>query len=305
MRKCLDSCVNQDIPKDQYEIIAVNDGSPDNCQSILEEYEREYDNVRILKQENQGLSKARNNGLDIAKGDYVWFVDSDDWIEENCLSEIIAKLDNSPDILQIQYCNAYDNGKIQTVPITIWNGILDGRTLTKHGGLPEPAQFTIYNKKFLNTNNLRFYPGIYHEDCEFKFRCVWFASKCKSLDKVVYYYLQRTEGSISKNFKVKNAEDYLFVINRIIDFIREYQIEGRAKSALCAKIGIYLNMIFKGSSSLSLPDRKKIVDLLIQCTEYHRYLIQSVSIKHRFEGYMFKLSPRMCSTVMMRVYSIR
>lgn len=148
LRKCLDSCVNQDIPKDQYEIIAVNDGSPDNCQSILEEYEREYDNVRILKQENQGLSKARNNGLDIAKGDYVWFVDSDDWIEENCLSEIIAKLDNSPDILQIQYCNAYDNGKIQTVPITIWNGILDGRTLTKHGGLPEPAQFTIYNKNF-------------------------------------------------------------------------------------------------------------------------------------------------------------
>lgn len=82
LRQCLESCLSQDVPKSQYEVIIVNDGSPDNSQAIIDEYSSKYDNVRVLKKKNGGLSSARNAGLNIASGDYIWFVDSDDWVAD-------------------------------------------------------------------------------------------------------------------------------------------------------------------------------------------------------------------------------
>lgn len=82
------SCVNKNIPKKEYEIIIVNDGSPDGSQAIAEQYVEKYSNIKLINQENGGLSVARNNGLKVAQGKYVWYVDSDDWIAENCLLDI-------------------------------------------------------------------------------------------------------------------------------------------------------------------------------------------------------------------------
>ena len=103
LAKCILSCENQNISKKEYEIICVNDGSLDSSAIIAEEIAKQYNNIIIINQENQGLSVARNTGLSNAKGDYVWFVDSDDWIEENCLRRIVSKLSNNLDVLQLQY----------------------------------------------------------------------------------------------------------------------------------------------------------------------------------------------------------
>ena len=83
VEKCIRSCENQDIPKENYEVIVVNDGSPDGSLAIVERLANEFSNIKVINQENKGLSMARNTGLEAAKGEYVWFVDSDDWIEEN------------------------------------------------------------------------------------------------------------------------------------------------------------------------------------------------------------------------------
>jgi len=85
---CLDSLLSQNMDKSEYEIICVNDGSPDNSQKILEKYAAENNNITVLSQENAGPAKARNKGIAIAKGDYIWFVDSDDFIARNCLKTI-------------------------------------------------------------------------------------------------------------------------------------------------------------------------------------------------------------------------
>ena len=73
--KCLDSCLNQDLPKDEYEIVVVDDGSPDNSSSIVEGYMKKYSNIRLIHRENGGLSAARNTGLKEAKGENERFVD--------------------------------------------------------------------------------------------------------------------------------------------------------------------------------------------------------------------------------------
>ncbi|MDH6314239.1 glycosyltransferase involved in cell wall biosynthesis [Parabacteroides sp. PFB2-10] len=90
LEECLDSCLEQDIPHSDYEIIAINDGSPDGSLAILERYAAKYPNITVLSQENRGLSATRNRGIEVAKGEYIWFIDSDDWIEKNCLSSLLG-----------------------------------------------------------------------------------------------------------------------------------------------------------------------------------------------------------------------
>lgn len=88
---CVDSCLNQDLASDEYEIICVNDGSVDRSLEILNRYQTQHSNLRVITQENGGLSSARNTGLNAATGEYVWFLDADDFIASNCLGTLKEK----------------------------------------------------------------------------------------------------------------------------------------------------------------------------------------------------------------------
>ena len=78
LHRCLSSILDQDVDKSLYEVLVVNDGSPDNSQAIIDEYCAKYDNVSCLVQTNQGQSVSRNRGVELARGEYIWFLDSDD-----------------------------------------------------------------------------------------------------------------------------------------------------------------------------------------------------------------------------------
>ncbi|MFK1669245.1 glycosyltransferase family 2 protein [Bacteroides fragilis] len=103
IERCLLSCLNQDLSISQYEIILIDDGSPDSSIDKISKW-LDRKNITLLTQPNSGLSVARNNGLLHAKGKYVWFVDSDDWILENCLQEIAGYMVAGIDI--ITFCAA-------------------------------------------------------------------------------------------------------------------------------------------------------------------------------------------------------
>lgn len=86
---CVHSCENQDLPRDSYEIIIVNDGSTDSTYSTIERLSGVYENIRIVTQKNQGCQLPCNNGFKLARGKYVWFIDSDDCISSNCLGKCL------------------------------------------------------------------------------------------------------------------------------------------------------------------------------------------------------------------------
>ena len=109
--ECLDSLLNQDIPHEDYEIVCINDGSTDGSLEILREYEKLHPNVHVIDQANGGVCMARNAGLDAAKGEYIWFVDADDWVSPNCLHEIRKQLDKPYDRIIVNSITLHEGDK--------------------------------------------------------------------------------------------------------------------------------------------------------------------------------------------------
>jgi len=289
IEKCLLSCISQDIPYSEYEIICINDGSPDASAEIAGEIAKQNNNIRIINQENQGLSVARNTGLKNAKGEYVWFVDSDDWIEENCLGRIISKLSNNLDILQLQYRHVWLNpyATKEFKPVLI-EGVKTGIEVMIDGGLPVPAPFCIYRRDFLLKNDLHFVKGIYHEDSEFKPRAVYLAKRITSDIEVSYNYYQRSSGSIMSSFSVKRATDILFVNDNLYNF--SLNIDKKCIYIFYRMIGMNINTLLYGYRELTSKDKKAVRLMLKNNTLSFKCMMYSKKMKYIVEGVFFRIN---------------
>lgn len=225
LEKTLDSILEQQFSTDAYEIIAINDGSSDASLSILEYYSRNYPNFSIINQENGGPGPglARNAGLESAKGDYIWYVDSDDTVCSNSLELISQTIKEHPD-LDIY---GYDIWKVfekdsfrKEYSFTINNPRLRNKyncvvTDELRAFLRGTIWCFIFSRQFLFNNDLFFLPRILHEDMEFMTRAFFLSSTMLIVDKPIYNYLIRTNGSIMSSIKLNYYEDKLFVIESL------------------------------------------------------------------------------------------
>lgn len=232
----LNSIVCQKQNLFDYEVIVVDDGTPDCSMKIVESYKNMLPQMRILSQENQGLSSARNAGMNSAKGQYLWFVDSDDTITDNAfdiISEVLSM--SQADIIGFSVNKiCVDTGKISIEPCLFKESykryyykelpgvFLHGKI---HSGL---AQRYIYKRSFLSDNDLQFYPGIYFEDDEFLVRAKCLAKSIFVTDKIIYNYLDGRVGSIMSTFKTKHLLDVLTIIDNFKRFknlyVKNYKI---------------------------------------------------------------------------------
>ena len=190
--ECLDSCLEQDIPRNEYEIICVDDGSTDGSLKILTEYSEKYSNIHVYSQKNQGVSAARNTGIDIAQGKYIWFVDSDDYIAVNCLKILLGAMEqyNAETCMFGRQTTA--NGIESAKPIDIKSIKLSDKRKTSMF-----VTNTIFSKNTLVKNNILFPLNMQHgEDTYFSYIYSLFehSNKLLLVDGVMYYYRIR-EGS--------------------------------------------------------------------------------------------------------------
>lgn len=212
--KCLNSCVFQNVNKSEYEIIVINDGSKDNCAQIIEQYDWKDCNHTIITQRNQGLSMARNNGVKVAKGDYVWFVDSDDWISESSLQILLPLLDGGTDIIcQRAYFKNFEDKEVVAEKF----GSYENGAEMLQNNYDVMAVLYIYRRDFFNNLGFAFEPNIYHEDTQFTPRAVYLSRKIKCISTPIYHYLQRS-GSIMSLHNPKKVYDQIRILNELYAF---------------------------------------------------------------------------------------
>lgn len=293
IERCLKSVVcDQDIDSCLYEVIVVNDGTADRSMEVVEKYSKKTPNISVISQPNQGLSAARNNGMKVAQGEYIWFVDSDDWIEPCCLSKILPYLKNNLDFLEIQYKYVYEDGSTMSgeKPCSITD-VRTGREVTLRGGVHTAAQFCIMRKDFLFKNNLEFVRGIYHEDVEFKIRALLLAEKVTSIPDICYNYLQRSNGSITAHFKLKNAKDMMFVLENHYKFVQRY--ESGVKRAIYCKIAMWMNNVFLGMRELNEEDYDEVTKMIKSNRNLVKAMLYTNNVKYVIEGILLSINVKM------------
>lgn len=157
--ECLQSCLSQDIDKNDYQIICIDDGSTDNSLNILNEYKKNNSNIIVVSQKNSGVSVARNKGIGLAQGDYIWFVDSDDFIRHNCLSELKELAQEKYDIISF---GGYEfNLKLDNEEKVLLSNNKLKPNITYWGY----SIFKIYKKSIIEDNKIFFHNEIrYGED---------------------------------------------------------------------------------------------------------------------------------------------
>lgn len=202
IRGTLESIFSQSFSEDSFEVVCVNDGTPDGSMLIVAEFAAEHDNLRVVNQSNQGLSCARNAGLDVARGDYVWFVDSDDTIMPGSLAMVAeAVADGGADVIGFdmmrkdEATGTLSLERIATRRSARYGDVLPGTLF--YGKIQTcPAQRFVFRRGFLEEGGFRFFPGIYYEDAELIVRVLCTVSKMRLVAAAPYCYLVRTGGSI-------------------------------------------------------------------------------------------------------------
>ena len=222
LRKCVDSLLAQDISN--YEIILVDDGSPDECPQICDEYAATHSRIHVIHQENAGLSAARNAGIAVAQGEYIWFVDSDDYVEPNVLGALMEQIErDNLDVLRFRYQNVRESGE-SFAPYKDMTNYNDYSTIPTDGltFLNDRMGYQCYVVQFVAKRNIvideLFMTGIYFEDTDWTPRMLLKAKRVASTDRIVYNYLWR-EGSITltcnKEKLQKHLHDKLIIIERL------------------------------------------------------------------------------------------
>ncbi len=227
LERCIESLFAQDIDVSDYEIIMVNDGSTDKSLSVAEDLAAKHENIIVVSQNNRGLAGARNTGLKQAKGKYIMFVDSDDFLMPNVISKMLRiSFDNELDILmaRMKVMDAdgrYHEGLIQPFKSDM---VVSGEYALLHGVNIASVCGMLYSSDFLHKNNLIFTEGMTHEDVDFNTRCYPVAKRMLFSDLVSYVYFWNSTSlnrSNSVDKVMKKLIDDILVASNTLDYVRK------------------------------------------------------------------------------------
>ena len=310
--ECLDSIIGQTYQDSQ--IILVDDGSPDNCGAICDEYALKDKRITVLHTENGGLSSARNNGLRICKGKYVFFVDSDDYLEPNAV-EILFQTAEKEKLDMLMYdAISFDETK-NDVPEDEIN-----KYIRKHDYLVErtgaqmfldmsendeyrsPVQYYFYNKGFLEDHQLVFHEGILHEDEEFNFFALLYSQRVKHIPNVLYHHRFRADSIMGVKSTQRNIDSCYEIILQIMarsnEFLADTQTDEAYKEGLARMLRVFYYRvgITTDSQESAMISVNKLQKALKQVSFYHDKKIKNAALnkikKNRIKQMKMRIYPK-------------
>ena len=215
LAECVDSVLNQTYRN--LEIILVDDGSPDACGAMCDAYAAQDDRVRVIHRPNGGLSVARNAGLEVMTGEWVLFVDSDDWVDLDTLETLLNRKDERADIIEFGYSYSFvDREEEQLYFADILCGSRQALGLLVEGQKPMGLAWDkLYRASVIK--NLRFIEGRYYEDAPFVIEALWQCNCFQYLPHACYHYRREREGQITYDFSPSRVEHMYLNIEDLLD----------------------------------------------------------------------------------------
>lgn len=276
LRDCLDSVLNQTFS--DWEAICVNDGSTDGSATILEEYAVKDSRFRMLSQKNAGTAAARNTGLKVAKGDYIFFLDSDDWIEKYAL-QVLADSLNGEDVLCFsgkRYFEATDTfnpaDELSEKQYSTGMDYYNENALLARDFAFECVVLRVYNRAFLIREMLYFDADVSYEDDLWVPIMLYYARSVKVIADSLYLYRVR-EGSKMQDVSLKRKMDFIKVANRLATFFIPKQ--GYDKTTVYRVITHHFQAVFLNVSK----DEKKVLKRMCVWESYRK--VSRTKLRHR------------------------
>jgi len=269
LEECLESVVNQTLR--EIEIIAINDGSTDSSLSILEKYELRYNNFKIINQDNKGISAARNAGLRACSGKYIYFLDSDDFIDINAMEYCYKEAEKyNLDILTFDSKVFHDKdykGEKSNESYTRFNKldekVMTGEDFYVYSNAKKAYKSTVwlnfYNTEYLKENNLYFYDGIVHEDEIYTLSSYLMAKRLKYIPKEFYNRRIRTDSVMTLPLSLKRIEGNYTVAEEFYRLIKILNL----KEDTVRTIMLWINQFYRNAITfcdvLGLYDKRNFI----------------------------------------------
>lgn len=252
IEECIRSLYDQDIPQEEYEVICVDDCSPDGSRAIVERLQKEFLTLRLVCHErNKKLGGARNTGLREAKGRYVWFVDSDDYVSTNRFSRLLSEAESSDvEMLLFDYATV-TNGKSQQVEYPkIEDRVVTGdellRQVQERWYVCVPTAWNkLYKRKFLMQNGLLFTEDVMYEDTDLSLKMLTYLKRIKYMNESAYNYRQNAQ-SITKEHPTPEKMAYTILQQNRCAIVAEEAINGIVKDVISEYVKTQLIVLRRG-----------------------------------------------------------
>lgn len=296
IHRCIDSIINQSYKN--IEIILVDDGSPDNCPDICDQYKNDDSRVVVLHKENGGLSSARNAGIQIAQGSFVTFVDSDDYILPDMVEQLVITTLSSG--CSIAICRFTDNeNQLEKGIINEYKDYLPEnaiREILVDGKFYTSACAKLYDMELFN--NIRFPIGVLYEDYGTLYKILHIAKKISFIDVAKYYYTFNDNG-ITKSPFSKKQMDYFLISDEVESFMeRNYPnlcklVQNRSTNMA---ISLFLRVSIMDDNSSCISEKMRLISIVKNNSI--RYLLSKYPATKKISAILISIAPNVTEKLM-------
>ncbi|RXF69357.1 glycosyltransferase family 2 protein [Arcticibacter tournemirensis] len=256
LRRCVDSVLIQSYSN--LEIFLVNDGSPDNCGKICDDYSKADSRIKVIHKENGGLSDARNAAIDLAEGKYITFIDSDDFVTIDYIETLVSlAVSHDADIAVSQFVYYRDNGEYLIHQPKETTKVFDSRNAIETMLYQRDFETSAWGKLYrvsLFKGDVRYPKGLLYEDLATTYKLIALSNRIAVTNKISYYYYLRDDSIIGNNFSPKKM-DILTIANNMLRTFED-QMPGLLLPLKCRLTSLYLTVF------LQIKQRNEFCDIL-------------------------------------------
>lgn len=292
LAECLDSIINQTLT--DIEIICINDGSTDGSEKIAITYQKTYENITLITQENAGQSAARNAGMKVASGKYVYFMDSDDLLIATALEELWTMAEAMQlDVLYFSAVDFYESTELQKNRTDFknrylrkgqYNEVVKGSellvSLCKNDDYIVSTCLQFIRRNYLIQHGISFWEGIIHEDNLFGFTVLMNANRAFCVKEIYFYRRVRIESVMTKKENYRNLYGYYTCLIQQLRVAADCECNEEERNAI---VGVFRGLLYHVKRlfyTIGEDERAKFLDA---CDSYGRYVMESIIIGDIFE----------------------